>query len=138
MPNTSVNGSGILRDGRAIQYWKNDFTYRLVEGGIIKGADGIPPREWQTVARDPALIPPHQGVYVDVDGLGPLEAADAGDAIIGWRLDVFAGSANNCTNPKYPNPILIGACKPATAACPARLPEAVPRPCPAGASRGGD
>jgi 3D (Asp-Asp-Asp) domain-containing protein len=67
----------------------------------------------------PSLASSNTRYYVDLNTVGVLLANDSGQGIQGYRLDVFKGlgRTTGCAT-GWTNPILIGACSPATAACP--------------------
>ena len=142
-----TQGSGFLADGQKAKYGGTENgqdVYYTVDK--FHTFDGPEPQEGATVARDPLVIPGY-GVRVDVDKIGNgLHADDAGEAIVGWRLDFFAGLASVCRNlplssPLRGNPIQVGSCNPgdvATLSCPSRLPQPPPqRSCPAAANHPG-
>lgn len=115
-----LQGSGITRDGRKIQY--NPRANRMAEVQEIRAADGTPVVAGRTLARDRDIIP--RGVRVDIAGVGTsLEANDIGDAIKGYRIDLYKGPGEVvCEN--FANNIAVAACQPGNARCPAQsIPE---------------
>ena len=114
--NVKLQGTGQLNSGAYVHYSTNTSTISVVSA--VTGADGTPVVAGGTVARDRAVIP-QTGVYVDVNGVGSgLLANDTGDAIVGYRLDLFNGAGvAACAN--FSNPIAIGVCNPEqTGTCP--------------------
>jgi hypothetical protein len=113
------SGSGLLNNGVAVQ--KVNGQIGPTPDGKIHTADGPVPVPFLTVARDPAIIPRHAGVVMDLDQVGTgIAADDTGSKkyIVGYRLDLFKGvGIAACAN--NDNIMAVGACTPATAKCPA-------------------
>jgi 3D (Asp-Asp-Asp) domain-containing protein len=83
-----MQGTGIDRDGGYIKYLAGADVFELGMGGAYG-----PPRAWETVAVDPAVIPPRAKLHIrSYPDKGPFEALDVGGGIKGNHIDVFAGS----------------------------------------------
>ena len=69
------------------------------------------------MARDRRIIP-RGGVRVDINGIGNnLLANDVGQAIVGYRIDIYGGAGRGtCAN--YANIMSITGCNPGNASCP--------------------
>jgi len=120
-----LQGSGVLADGTTkVQYKKSTGEFNVVPQ--ILAADNTPPVAGQTLARDRSIIP-GKGVTLSLDGLGSnLQANDTGaaDRISGYRLDFYGGIGKAvCTGSQNANnnPIVVGACSPGLATCPANF-----------------
>lgn len=111
-------GSGILNNGTAVQ--KVNGSIGPTPDGKIHTADGPVPVPFQTVARDPAIIPRYAGVLMDLDQVGTgIAADDTGKKgyITGYRLDLYKGQGiSACAH--NDNIMAVGACTPATSGCP--------------------
>ena len=111
-------GSAVLTDGRTIA-WANQGNYTVTPRST---ADGTVPVAGQTVARDRAIIP-GKGVKISLDGFGTdLKADDIGDLVKGYRIDFYAGVGNAACSGKK-TLIVVGACTPGLAGCPASDPQ---------------
>ena len=118
--NVILQGSGRASDGTTyIQYVSggvnpDNATFRVVTE--IRGACNTAVVADQTVTRDPAFMA--CGTLIDLDGIGAgLIANDSGQAIRGWRIDLFKGFGRAAAA-GWSNPVVIGTCNPATANCP--------------------
>jgi len=122
---TKLQGSGVKADGTKIQYLPDRTTrvWALNSVTEISTKDGTPPVADQTVARDRSIIGGKSSVRVSLDGIGSsLLANDIGGSgtIAGYRTDIYKGVGPGvCAN--YPNPIVVGACSPGSATCPASV-----------------
>ena len=110
----SLQGAGVTRDGRKIQYDPSTSLISVVKE--IQGADGTPVVVGRTLARDRKVVP--RSVLVDIDGVGnSLVANDTGGAIKGYRIDLYKGAGEAvCAN--FTNSISIASCQPAGDNCP--------------------
>lgn len=112
-----MQGSGVTRNGTKIQYvGGNRPNWVFTTVNEFLGADGKPPLENGSVARDRRIIGGKANITVMLES-GSFVANDTGKRIIGYRLDVFGGSEPNaCKN--FKNRIEVGACDPGSAKCP--------------------
>jgi 3D (Asp-Asp-Asp) domain-containing protein len=110
-----LQGSGVLNSGQAVQYISGAY----VNVSTIKTADGTTLTANKTLARDRNIIS-SKGVLMNVDQVGTgLAADDAGQAIVGYRLDLYRGAGvAQCNN--FNNIMSVGACNPASSGCPAQ------------------
>jgi hypothetical protein len=120
-----LNGSAIFDydpyTGMKMQYYTSTHQGQFVD--VIRGSDG-PLTANGSVARDYTIIPRHTTAQttryrVKLDTYsGQLEADDTGGNFQGvpggvYRLDLYAGEAGSACSAAA-NPILVGACNPAT------------------------
>jgi 3D (Asp-Asp-Asp) domain-containing protein len=120
---TKLQGSGQDLAGNLIQYDLNTGQYNYVSS--ILATDGTQAVAGATAARDPSVVP-DKNVTLGLDGIGTYWLNDAGGKIKGYRIDLFGGFGTKACQTcgpagcqDYANPIVIGACSPASGGCPA-------------------
>jgi 3D (Asp-Asp-Asp) domain-containing protein len=111
-----LQGSGTAHNGTMVHYESGTGPSTWVFSAVTQftGADGTALIPFGSVARDRTIVPRNTTVQLES---GNFVANDTGQAIQGYRLDVFGGAGRAaCAN--VPNTISVGACTPGTAACP--------------------
>lgn len=113
-----LQGSGTTRDGTKIKHvsgvTQNTWVFKTVT--VFTGADEKELIVNGSVARDRRIVGGKGDTTVTLES-GSFKANDIGDAIKGYRLDVFGGTGRQaCKN--FKNRIEIGACDPGSDKCP--------------------
>src|SRR5262249_20362614 len=115
LADVQLQGSGSTANGTMIHWVSGsnpNWAFQVV--AQFTGADGTALIPFGSVARDRSIIPRNTTVQLES---GNFVANDTGDAIVGYRLDVFAGTGRAACN-NFQNTISVGACSPGTPACP--------------------